>query len=80
MAKIVLTDTGFWIGLVDPTDQFIKKSEVILLDDSIYKANALEEVFQLNKIVGFTYSLNRRRNSRNLKGCECQNKLFGYVQ
>ena len=101
MAKIVLTDTCFWLGLVDPTDQyhemsntvaelingfqiifpwpclyetisthltrrrerllyleeFIKKPEVILFDDTNYKANAIEEVFNLNRVAGFTYSL-----------------------
>lgn len=101
MAKIVLTDTCFWLGLIDPTDQyhelsntvaeliegyqiifpwpclyetisthltrrrerllyleeFIKKPEVILFDDSNYKANAIEEVFNLNRVAGFTYSL-----------------------
>ncbi len=101
MAKIVLTDSGFWLGLVDPTDQYHQQSNVIakliegytvifpwpclyetisthltrrrqrllyfeeflnapniiLLDDSAYKANALSEVFQLNRVSGFTYSL-----------------------
>jgi len=101
MAKTVLTDTCFWLGLVDPTDQyhqmsnavaelidgyqiifpwpclyetisthltrrrerllyleeFIKKPEIILFDDTTYKTNALEEVFLLNKTAGFTYSL-----------------------
>lgn len=101
MAKIVLTDTCFWLGLVDPTDQYhemsstvaeliegyqiifpwpclyetisthltrrrerllylekyIKKPEVILFDDTNYKANAIEEVFNLNRVAGFTYSL-----------------------
>ena len=101
MAKIVLTDTCFWLGLIDPTDQyhemsnniaplidgypiifpwpclyetisthlarrrerllyleeFIKKPDIILFDDSVYKATALQEVFHLNRIAGFTYSL-----------------------
>ena len=101
MPKIILTDTCFWLGLVDPTDQyhemsktvaelitgydiifpwpclyetisthltrrrerllfleeFINKPNIILLDDAIYKTNALTEVFQLNRLSGFTYSL-----------------------
>lgn len=101
MAKTVITDTCFWLGLVDPKDQFHEKSNVlaelikdldiifpwpclyetisthltrrrerllyleeminkpniILFDDSIYKKNALYEVFQSNRLAGFTYSL-----------------------
>src|ERR1700733_9236511 len=101
MAKIVLTDTCFWLGLIDPTDQyhdvandvaeliegyqiifpwpclyetisthlskrrerllvlekFIKKPDIVLFEDSNYKANALEEVFRLNSFFGYTYSL-----------------------
>lgn len=101
MAKIVLTDTCFWLGLLDSSDQFhekskvvaelieghqiifpwpclyetisthltrrrerllyfenfIKKPEITLLDDLNYKMNAFEEVFKLNKVSGFTYSL-----------------------
>lgn len=36
MAKIILTDTCFWLGLVDPTDQHHEKSKVIseLINDS----------------------------------------------
>src|SRR6266487_2021914 len=102
MAKIILTDAGFWLGLVDPKDQFhessntiaemiegynilfpwpcfyetistylvrrrerllylekfIKRPNIFLFDDKDYKLTALEEVFQLNRISGFTYSLN----------------------
>ena len=29
MNKVVLTDTGFWIGLIDPNDQFHEASSVI---------------------------------------------------
>lgn len=101
MAKIVLTDTCFWLGLVDPKDQYheisngiaemldgyqiifpwpclyetvsthlskrrerlvffegyIKKPEIVLFDDNIYKGTALQEVFNLNRLAGFTYSL-----------------------
>ncbi len=101
MAKIILTDAGFWLGLVDPKDQFhessntiaemiegynilfpwpclyetistylvrrrerllylekfIKRPNIFLFDDKDYKLTALEEVFQLNRISGFTYSL-----------------------
>lgn len=101
MAKVVITDTCFWLGLVDPKDQyherskvladligelniifpwpclyetisthltrrrdrllyleeFINKSNIILLDDSMYKTKALNEVFLLNRVAGFTYSL-----------------------
>ncbi len=101
MAKIVLTDSCFWLGLVDSTDQhhdasnaiaelinkfdiifpwpclyetisthlarrrnrllyleeIINKPNVILFDDSTYKTDALNEVLQLNRISGFTYSL-----------------------
>jgi predicted nucleic acid-binding protein len=100
MSKIILTDTCFWLGLVDPRDQYhemsntiadvieghqivfpwpclyetisthltrrreqllyleklIKKPEITLLDDTEYKDNALEEVFNSNRL-GFTYSL-----------------------
>jgi predicted nucleic acid-binding protein len=100
MSKIILTDTCFWLGLVDPRDQYhemsntiadvieghqivfpwpclyetisthltrrreqllyleklIKKPEIILLDDTEYKDNALEEVFNSNRL-GLTYSL-----------------------
>lgn len=101
MAKIVITDTCFWLGLVDPSDQYhemsntvadliegldiifpwpclyetisthltkrrerllyleeyINKPNIILFDDTQYKTNALKEVFHLNRIAGFTYSL-----------------------
>ena len=101
MAKIVITDTCFWLGLVDPTDQYheasnvvaelingldiifpwpclyetisthlsrrrerllyleeyINKPNIILLDDAPYKDTALSEVFQLNRIAGFTFPL-----------------------
>lgn len=101
MAKIVITDSCFWLGLLDPSDQhhklsnavaelidghqiifpwpclyetisthltrrrdrllyleeFIKKPEVILFDDSNYKSDALQAVFQSNRLSGFTYSL-----------------------
>ncbi len=101
MARTVLTDTGFWIGLLDPADQyhqmsntvaesidgyqiifpwpclyetistrltrrrerllyleeFIRKPYIILFDDTNYKADALTEVFQLNRTAGYTYSL-----------------------
>ena len=101
MAKIILTDAGFWLGLVDPKDQFhessntiaemiegynilfpwpclyetistylvrrrerllylekfIKRPNIFLFDDKDYKLTVLEEVFQLNRISGFTYSL-----------------------
>lgn len=100
MSKIILTDTCFWLGLVDPRDQYhemsntiadvieghqivfpwpclyetisthltrrreqllyleklIKKPEITLLDDTEYKDNTLEEVFNSNRL-GFTYSL-----------------------
>jgi predicted nucleic acid-binding protein len=101
MSKIVLTDTCFWLGLVDPTDQyhkmsnavaelingyqilfpwpclyetisthltrrrervlyleeFIQKPDIVLFDDANYKSNAIAEVFNLNRVAGFTYSL-----------------------
>lgn len=103
MKKIFLTDSCFWLGLIDPTDQFhemsnaivelieeqeyqiifpwpclyetisthltrrrerllylerlIKKPEIVLFDDSDYKVNALEKLFELNSYSGFTYSL-----------------------
>jgi predicted nucleic acid-binding protein len=101
MAKIVLTDACFWLGLIDPKDQFhdiankvaeliegcqiifpwpclyetisthlsrrhdrllyleefIKRPDIVLLDDEIYKVSAFEEVFRLNRTAGFTYSL-----------------------
>lgn len=101
MAKIVLTDTCFWLGLIDPKDQFhemsnsvaeliegyqiifpwpclyetisthlsrrrdrllyfeefVKRPDIVLLDDENYKNSALEEVFKLNRTAGFTYSL-----------------------
>ncbi len=101
MAATVLTDSGFWIGLLDPADQyhqtsntiaemiegyqilfpwpclyetistrlvrrrqrvlileeFIQKPYVTLFDDTDYKLDALEEVFNLNRIAGYTYSL-----------------------
>lgn len=38
-------------------EEFIKKPEVILFDDTNYKVNAIEEVFNLNRVTGFTYSL-----------------------
>ncbi|HPX76984.1 MAG TPA: hypothetical protein PLW77_10405 [Bacteroidales bacterium] len=101
MNKIVLTDTCFWLGLVDPRDQFhtsslaiadlienydvifpwpclyetisthltrnrtrllfleeiISKPNIVLLEDSKYKDEALKQVFLFNKINGFTYSL-----------------------
>ena len=103
MAKIVLTDTCFWLGRVDPKDQFheksieiaekidgyqlifpwpclyetistrlswrreslyffegcLKKPEIVLFDDNIYKNTALEEVFKSNRRSGITYSLMR---------------------
>lgn len=101
MNKAILTDTGFWLGLIDPTDQFhsyamniadliegnriifpwpclyetisthltrrrkrlllleeiISKPNIIYLEDSEYKMEALNQVFQFNRSVGFTYSL-----------------------
>ena len=101
MNKIVLTDTCFWLGLIDPTDQFhsfsmsiaeiieenkiifpwpclyetisthltrrrerlllleeiISKPNIIFLDDNDYKSEALKQVFQFNRLIGFTYSL-----------------------
>jgi predicted nucleic acid-binding protein len=101
MAKIVLTDTCFWLGLIEPKDQFhvisnsiaeliegyqiifpwpclyeticthlsrrrdrllyleefIRRPDIVLLDDENYKESALEEVFKLNRTAGFTYSL-----------------------
>lgn len=101
MYRTVLTNTGFWLGLLDPADQhyqmsntvseliegyqiifpwpclyetistrltrrrerllyleeFIKKPYITLLDGSVYRVNALEEVLQLNCRTGFTYSL-----------------------
>lgn len=101
MNKVILTDTGFWLGLIDPTDQFhsyamniadliegnriifpwpclyetisthltrrrkrlllleeiISKPNIIYLEDSEYKMEALNQVFQFNRSVGFTYSL-----------------------
>jgi predicted nucleic acid-binding protein len=101
MNKFILTDTCFWIGLVDPTDQFhstskaivdliandniifpwpclyetisthltrrrerllyleeiISKPNVILFQDNEYKEEALKQVFQFNRVSGFTYSL-----------------------
>jgi predicted nucleic acid-binding protein len=101
MAKTVLTDSGFWLGLVDPSDQyhemsntvaeliegfqiiipwpclyetisthltrrrerllyleeFIRKPDVILFDDTNYKEKAIEDVFSMNRVAGFTYSL-----------------------
>lgn len=101
MNKIILTDTGFWLGLIDPTDQFhsfsmniaelieenkiifpwpclyetisthltrrrerlllleeiISKPNIIFLEDNDYKTEALRQVFQFNRSIGFTYSL-----------------------
>lgn len=101
MNKIILTDTCFWLGLVDPTDQFhasslaiaeliednniifpwpclyetisthltrrrerllfleevISKPNIVFLEDSEYKNEALRHVFQFNRTAGFTYSL-----------------------
>ncbi len=101
MSKYILTDTCFWIGLVDPTDQYhekskeiletieefkivipwpclyeticthltrrrerllyfeeiIKKENIYLVSDEIYKENGLDEVFETMKSQGFTFSL-----------------------
>lgn len=101
MTKVVLTDTCFWLGLVDPRDQyhdasdtiaklietyqilfpwpclyetisthltrrrerllfleeFIKRPEVILFDDTSYRAAAIENVFLLNRVGYSSYSL-----------------------
>lgn len=101
MSKFVLTDTSYWIGLVDPRDQHhstsvavrelisnqkivlpwpclyetlntrltrrrdqfllfeneISKSGIQLLEDSDYKNTAINKIFELNRIVGHTYSL-----------------------
>ena len=101
MNKVILTDTGFWLGLIDPTDQFhafsmnisdliegykiifpwpclyetisthltrrrerlllleeiISKPNIIFLEDNDYKIEALKQVFQFSRSVGFTYSL-----------------------
>lgn len=101
MNKIILTDTCFWIGLLDPTDQYYESSNTIadllenntiiipwpclyetisthlsrrreqlllletyiskpniqLLEDNNYKTEALKQVFQFNRNLGFTYSL-----------------------
>lgn len=102
MAKFVLTDSCFWLGLVDPTDQhhvkarewadivdqegavllipwpclyesvstrlvrsrsrtleleqLLKRPTIRLLDDSGYRDNALEEVFNAVR-VGYSYAL-----------------------
>lgn len=101
MTKVVLTDTCFWLGLVDPRDQyhdvsdtiaklietyqipfpwpslyetisthltrrrerllfleeFIKRPEVILFDDTAYRADAIENVFLPNRVGYSSYSL-----------------------
>ncbi len=101
MNKTILTDTCFWLGLIDPTDQFhsesttiveliegyqiifpwpclyetisthltrrrdrlilleqlISKPNIIFLDDTDYKTEALNQVFQLNRSTGSAYSL-----------------------
>jgi len=101
MNKVIITDTCFWIGLVDNKDQFhktslaiadllqdnqilfpwpclyetisthltrrrerllyfeeiISKSNIILFNENDYKVEALKQVFQLNRISGFTFSL-----------------------
>ncbi|HKM12478.1 MAG TPA: hypothetical protein PL115_01120 [Bacteroidales bacterium] len=101
MKKIILTDTCFWLGLVDPKDQFhalslaiaelvegntvifpwpclyetisthlarrrerlfvlekiISKPNIVLLEDSKYKDEALKQVFTYNRKAGFTFSL-----------------------
>ena len=101
MNKVILTDTGFWLGLIDPTDQFhsfamniadliegnriifpwpclyetisthltrrrerlllleeiLSKPNIIYLEDNEYKIEALNQVFQFNRSVDFTYSL-----------------------
>ncbi len=101
MNKVVLTDACFWLGLVDPRDQYhtqsneiseviennkilfpwpcvyetittrlarqrerliffeklLNKPEIIRIDDSEYRENAMIEVFESNRMQGFTYSL-----------------------
>ena len=101
MNKFCLTDTCFWLGLVDPADQYnclsltiadlikdnniiipwpclyetisthlirrrerllyleeiISKPNIILLEDSEYKNEAFNQVFQYNLTKGFTFSL-----------------------
>lgn len=101
MNKNILTDSCFWLGLVDNKDQhhsdaktivdlienntiiipwpclyetisthlarrrerllffeeIISKPNIVLLDDNIYKYEALKQVFQFNRLSGFTYSL-----------------------
>ena len=100
MAYNVLTDSCFWLGLLDSADQhhdnamaisqliisqqivlpwsclfeiistrltrnrervigfeaFLSLPNIILFNDGVYKQNALQEVFALNRL-GFTYSL-----------------------
>lgn len=38
-------------------EESIRKPYIKLFDDTGYKADALEEVFQLNRAAGYTYSL-----------------------
>lgn len=101
MSKVILTDTGFWLGLLDAEDQYheasmaigdliesytiifpwpclyetidtrltrrtkqlilleelISKPNIIFLDDTDYKSEALKQTFIANKFYGSTHSL-----------------------
>ncbi len=101
MKNTILTDTCFWLGLLDPSDQYhvnskaiadllqendtiipwpclyeaisthlvkkrerllfmeeiIERENIILLDDSEYKQEALRQTFEFNRIHGFAFSL-----------------------
>lgn len=101
MASSILTDSCFWLGLIDPNDQYhdisnnilelienndilfpwpclyetisthltrrrgrmiyfekiLSRPNITLVEDDTYKIEALNNVFENNRIMGFTYSL-----------------------
>lgn len=101
MRRNILTDSGFWIGLLDPKDPFhttsatiadlikdssilfpwpclyevistrmvrrrermllfeewLTRSNIILLPDDDYKEEALKQVFLFNRVAGYSFSL-----------------------
>jgi len=101
MTKVVLTDSCYWLGLLDPADQhhyrslsianllknhtlifpwpclyetvsthlarsrnrtllleqFINEPGVTFLHDELYKTNALFQVFEYSRVMGYTFSL-----------------------